>query len=691
MSGDFSLWFLLLCALLAALYAGILYYRNPYIAFSQNTRRIMAVCRFTAVFIIAALFLSPLFKMNFKYKEKPLIILGLDNSESIVLNKDSAFYRTQFLEDYRTLVKRLSRDYDVRTYTLGFSSRLNDSVTFKEKTTDLADFFKQIKTLYAHRNLGAIVWATDGLYNHGNHPFYEAEAIQAPVYGILLGDTASQRDALIAGIEHNKTAFYGNFFPVQIAVKADLCQGEKLELTVLHNETPVFSKTLHINSKHYFTLEQLNLEAAQKGLQKYTVKISHLDNELTHQNNVRHFFIDVLDERQKIAIVFHAPHPDIAAIRGALEESDRYQVEVFSADRFNTDPSKYQVLIWHQLPSATHPLSSALAQAQKEGVSQLFIMGEKTNIAAFNQLQTGLQLQVRPNLTNDAFPVFNQNFTLFTFSEAAQRVLPAFTPLKTLFADYKISGGSHVFLHQKISGLTTSYPLIVFNQTLDSKNGVIMGEGIWRWRLMNFLEKENQDAFNELVNKMILYLAAKTDNSKFRLNHKSLYAENTPVIFEAEIFNEAHERITEPDIRLKLTDREGKNFDYTFSKSGAYYALDMGLMPVGDYSFHATTFSGGKDYSKSGHFSVAETAVESENLIADVELLQQISHVSHGKMFSPKQLDDLEKTIRSNEQIKTISYIRNEYKELLSQWWVFLLIIGFLTVEWGMRKWNGNY
>ena len=40
------------------------------------------------------------------------------------------------------------------------------------------------------------------------------------------------------------------------------------------------------------------------------------------------YFIDVIDDRKKILILFSNPHPDIAAIKESLETHDQYEVYV---------------------------------------------------------------------------------------------------------------------------------------------------------------------------------------------------------------------------------------------------------------------------------------------------------------------------------------------------------------------------
>lgn len=74
----------------------ILYFRENKNEFPAWLKRILGVNRFVLVSLIAFLLLSPLLKMSSHKVEKPVIVIAQDNSMSVVLNEDSAFYRTEY-------------------------------------------------------------------------------------------------------------------------------------------------------------------------------------------------------------------------------------------------------------------------------------------------------------------------------------------------------------------------------------------------------------------------------------------------------------------------------------------------------------------------------------------------------------------------------------------------------------------
>ena len=242
----YPVWFLLLCIIAGAGYATLLYYREKDNDFNRLTTRILAVLRGTVVTLIAFLLLSPLLKSTTRYTEKPIVLLALDNSGSIILGKDSAFYRNEFAEKYHKLADNLSEKFDVQTYTFGDKLTSGLNATFVEKQTDMAGLFSEIKDRYSNRNLAALVLAGDGIYNQGADPLYASDDAPYSIYTVALGDTSQQKDILISRVNYNRIAFLGNDFPVEITVSAFKSDGAQSKLTVYTGDQQLFSEKFSV-------------------------------------------------------------------------------------------------------------------------------------------------------------------------------------------------------------------------------------------------------------------------------------------------------------------------------------------------------------------------------------------------------------------------------------------------------------
>jgi hypothetical protein len=249
---------------------------------------------------------------------------------------------------------------------------------------------------------------------------------------------------------------------------------------------------------------------------------------------------------------------------------------------------------------------------------------------------------------------------------------------------------AQVLFYQQIGYVKTQVPLVFFVKSNRQQTGYFCGEGFWKWRLQNYLLKQNHDVTNDLMSKIVQLLASKNDNSLFRVNSvKKKFFENEKIELDAELYNESYELINQPDVSLEVKDSKGKLFQYTFSKTEKNYHANLGTMPVGTYTYIAKVTSGNNTYNKTGQFIVAALQAELIETKANHQLLNNIALQSGGQLFYKNQLAELEKAIEQNENIKPVIYKQNEVKELLNLKWIFFVILGLLSLEWFIRKWNG--
>lgn len=692
---QYSLWFIPLCLMVGTGCALLLYYKSTALDLDKKNRIIMSCLRGLSVSLICFLLLAPMLKMVVKDLDKPLVIFAVDNSESIALSTDSSYYRNAYPQQLSQLMNSFGDKFDVRVYSVGDKNQYQeekntDFLTFTDKSTDLSSVFNEVATLYGNRNIGSMILLSDGIFNVGSNPYYKASSLEYPVYTVGLGSTEMTTDLYVAGVNHNKQTLKGNFFPVEIKIAANQLAGNNVTLTLEEGNEVLLTKNLNINSRKFFETVSANIQAGNKGLHKYKVTLSEQEGEITHKNNVAYFYVEVIDSREKIAIIYNGPHPDVAALKSALENTDNYDVTVFSIQDFRANSEDYSLVVLHQLPSTGQPAANLLAQIQKSGTSCLYIVGAQTNLAAFNNQNVGVTIQQNKNLFNNAMPLFNENYTAFTFSEEARQLLPKLPPMTTVFGDYKAVGSSNIFLYQKINGVNTQYPLILFNDNNGVKTGVICGTGIWQWKLYNYLYTQSHREFDEIINKIATYLSVKADKSLFRVAAKNVYEEYKPVVITAELYNESYELVNDADVSIVITAEDGKKYEQQLSKQNNQYVLNMGELPVGDYSWTCSTKYGRNNYSKSGSFSVDEVLIESTNLVADHSLLQSIATATNGKFFLPQDMQQIEQEIKNNDNIKPIANYSKKYSLLLSSWLYFACIVLLLATEWFLRKWNGG-
>ncbi|THH39503.1 hypothetical protein [Neolewinella litorea] len=692
-SFSYPLWYLLLCALAGLAVTLLLYFRSP-IQAARPLVWAMAALRFTGYTLLAILLMAPLLRFLQTDRQEPIIVLAQDVSESVGMETDT----TAYVAEWESLRDALSGQYRVVSYTFGSGVREGGAITFADKQTNLDAALTEIADLYGNQNLGAVVLASDGIYNQGPNPAYRDFALRAPVYTVGLGDTTRRRDVFINRVFHNRIAYLEDQFSIQVDVSARNAAGERTLLTVSRvgesGSTVLHTEPLTIDGPDYFTTREVILDADRPGVQRYRIAVSTIGGEVSTANNQRDIFVDVLDARQSILILAAAPHPDLGALRQSLVGGRNNEVEIAYGNQFTGRVADYDLVILHQLPSAIDRIPRVLEALRAENIPTLFITGPDLPAPMVNASQELLQVggggaQVQGNeVTARLAP----GFSAFTLSDELRQALPTFPPLAAPFGEFRAGPGANVLLLQRIGRVDTEFPLLVVGEDRGRRTGVLVAAGLWQWRLYDYLEYGDHARFDELVSQLAQYLTVQEDKRRFRVSvAENIFDENEPVQLDAELYNSSYELVNEPEARVVVTGPEGREYNFTFTRTNNSYTLNAGTLPMGNYRYRATVNSNGEALVSEGRFSVQAVEVERYALEADHALLRQLSDRYGGSLLFPGQLAALADTLSASEAVKPVLFQTVTTRSVLNVKWIFFLLLALFTAEWGLRRWAGGY
>lgn len=683
--GTVSGWWVPACLAAGVLYAWVLYRKQTNLG--KKLSYLLFGFRALVVTLIALLLLSPLVRFISYNPQKPLVLVLQDNSQSIKLFDKGSLNET--VAGLSSLKNQLGGDYDVREFH--FNRDVADGLTkdFIGKQTDISNALKQLNDRFVNQNIGAVVLATDGLYNQGSDPQYVARNIKSPIYTIAMGDTVAKRDLLIGNVNYNKTAFLGNDFEIEVLAEAYQAKGETMRLTVAEDGRQVASQNVDVSSDDFHKVVTLKLNADKKGTRKFNISITPVKNELSTQNNNETIYIDVLDAKQKILLLYDGPHPDISVIRQSIENNKNYEVKASLLSAVTSvKPSDYSLVILYQVSAAGN---SILQNLFKSKVPVWYILGAQTNLQAFDQDQKLLQVSSGQDQMQEVFAQPTADFTAFTLSDSARRKIALFPPLLAPYGSYSSTPAGSTLLKQRIGSVVTSYPLLAFADEGGQRVGVLTGEGLWRWQLAEYEAFGNHHSLEELFGQGVQYLTANANRQRFIVYpSKRVFDEGENVLLNGELYNDALELINTPDVKIELKSDAGKSFSFLFTRNNQSYQLDAGALPVGEYSYAAATKLGDKTFSATGQLSIKPLNLEMRQSAANHRLLNTIAKQSDGVMLQPSQTGLLANLIRKNENIKTVVYEDKRYSDIIDVKWVFVLILGLLSIEWFLRKREGE-
>lgn len=644
---------------------------------------------FTLFFVGLLLFGLILQKIDYRV-EKPVVILLADKSSSMKNYKDSADVMGQVKDLQSALSEQLSEDYELVNMTVGSDVKYEVISQFKDATSDLSKGFEKINTDFFNRNVGAVIFVSDGNFNAGTNPVYEAEKINfTPVYALTVGDTIPKRDHYIKNVAANDVTFLKNKFPIEVDVEAVKMGKGTTTVSISRDGKVLQSQTIsYKDGKHDFEHITFLLDADRVGFQTYTVSIAKESNEYNYKNNSRIFYIEVIDSRSKVLLVSGAPHPDIAALKQTIEQDENLEVKSELLKEWNRDLKKVDMVVWHEPGVGFDPAINALFLEKK--IPVLYCIGPNTSSSVVSKLNVGTTV-TGSNQFDETQGGWNESFQQFEVGDELKKAIGFFPPLKTKFGDVKLSGGAEIAVFQKVGPVLKKDPLLYFNKRDNSKYGVIYGEGIWKWRVNDYVRNGSFDNFNELIQKITQYLLVKQNTSALHVNLPKRFTKDEEVVVNATFYNESMEKITKPVISMIVTNESGKTFKREFAKSGDMYKLALGQLNPGKYNWQASANYGGKTYKKNGVFVVEDIELESVDTYSNQQIMKQLASKTKGKFDFLSNYQKVIENIKSRDDIASVSYEETVFNELVDYKFLFFLLLFLLTLEWFMRRWLGSY
>jgi len=646
------MWSVVFALAIGAVYASLLY------LFSKKYGRGLTVLLFALRTIVVAtvvmLFVNPYIKQRTYKIEQPIIVLAQDNSESIILTKDSVFYKTKYPELVDSLATALEKDYDV------------EMLSFGNQYTNISAALSTISRQFYKKNVGAVLLLSDGIVNQGVNPELSIENYPFPIYAVTLGDTVAYPGMTIKDVRYNKTVQANMLFPLRVTANATNFKGSDMNVIVKMDGAEVENISVPVTSNRFSKTFDFNIDSGDEGTKNVEIIVG---------DKTRRVFINVTNKKYRVLCVAGAPHPDIAAIKSALD--DHFEFEVRYDDNVD-DWNLYDLVIVHQFAWTQHATS----------LPSLVFVGTATDFDAFNESQKIVSINRGAANTNlDVRGRFNNSFGLFTINSDIKNELKSYPPLALPHCEIAFNAHHDDVIFMNIMDLETPNPLLAFaNDNEGNKHAFLFGTGCWRWKLYEYFHHHNNDGFNELFSKTVKYLLTEK-NKELTINHKESYLNTENISISAELRNPSRELINEPDLHISINNA----YDYVFSKGDNNYNLNIGMLPEGIYKYRAHTSFGGVEYNASGTFTVESLGVEAQDLTADVERMRSLATQTGGHHYYVTDIQKVINDLENDERITSIAREETRYDDLINIKWLFFGVLGIITIEWVLRKMFGVY
>ncbi len=635
-------------------------------------RNILAFFRFITILSLLILLVNPNIEQNSITTVKPGLIIAVDNSESIQLNKMDSVVRSLVSKIKQN--KDLNKRFRISAFSFGSSLQNNSKFTFQENRTNINQALTELNSLLK-KETAAIVFISDGNQTYGNDYIYYRS--KQPVYPIIIGDTVQPSDLKIDRVNVNSFSYLNNNFPVEVFIHYSGKEKIKTKFIVEEKNKVIFSKDILFseNKKSEHILFKLPSNSVGKHL--YTSRITPFKSEKNQINNTKIFAVEVIDEQSNIGLIYDLLHPDIGMLKRSIETNEQRKVDLIDINSLDSFKKENDVFILYQPNSKFENIFKEITALKK---NYFIITGTQTDWNFLNKIQDDFHCNITQS-TEKYFPMFNSDFGTFFMEDIG---FSEFPPLENLFGTIKFTSSFQTILSNKVNGIDMKTPLLAVYSNREKRNAILFGENIWKWRSTYYIINNSFEPFDQFVNNIIQYLSVHRRKIPIELTYEPFYSANQQVKITVKAYDSNYNFDANAELEFQIKDAENS---IPFVLTGSYYEALIPNLKSGNYDFIVKYLKNGKQTE--GSFTIGEFSVEQELSYANKNDLNAIANNSNGRSFYPDQDDKLIEVLMKDEKFVSIQK-ENKIKVSLIDWkWLLGLIILSLALEWFIRKYRG--
>ncbi|MGE3801622.1 MAG: hypothetical protein AB7H80_11430 [Candidatus Kapaibacterium sp.] len=648
--------------------------------------------------------------------EDPILLAAFDNSESMTLlgSSDSRIaearsgMRMLFESELASQMLPFSFSDSIQSFP---SSALDSVASAKGSETNIANLFDLASDSIRSRNLGAIVIFTDGRYNSGPNPAFDAERLGLPVYVVGLGDSVEPRDISIEQLFTNDIAYVGSEQPVQVRIRSAGYDQRPAEL-ILQDDNGVVARqpVTILPGVNEYTANFLWTPRTE-GTARLKASIQNFDDELTGRNNSQSSLVRVKSNKRRYIMISGSPNPDFAFMKRRLQNNPEVELLTF-VQRDGTSflegtlsPASFNdaetvVLIDYPTKESNRTTVEMIASTIRRGnIPLLTILGGNVDYEKLTIIEDLLPVKLGRTRTNET-QVFtditpsgeNHPATGFSDSGAWSRMPPIFKSETT----FSLRPESEMLATARIGSSRLDEPLIVSRKVGKSRSLMVVGYGIWRWDLIGegkaaAAGREELNVLDNFANSTLRWLAVREDEQQVKITtSKKIYNLGESVRFLGQVYDESYQPVNNAAVKVQIEGPNGSTeLTLAPSGSGRYEGILSGL-PAGDYRFSGDANVGDKKIgSDAGRFVIDEVGIEFIQTSMNVSFLRALAERTGGKFYTVNQLGSLVEDIRQNKKFTERSIEQNEEWSMRESIWFLIAALLCFSVEWFIRKRSG--
>ncbi|NOS84590.1 MAG: hypothetical protein HOP31_05565 [Ignavibacteria bacterium] len=690
-SSSYSPLFLVLFILIAAAVSWY-FYRNT--AVSNAKKYVLIALKTIAIFILLALFIEPVLSYLTGSDKKGRDIVLIDISRSSTIENRS--------KDIKNILEETginNNDGNVFGFSGSTAELKNmDSIVFNGFNTDLSASLRQLKEQYPDGSYSSVTVISDGIFNDGGNPLYEAQKFSAPFVVFPIGDTAVKKDVVIKKVAANEKAFTGTAVKIKTYLNVFKSAPAVINMKLLREDIEI--KSLQVNTQQGINNYEADFDVTETtpGKIRYTVTADNLPEELTYKNNKSDFYISYIDNKVNILVISGGPGYDNEFTGSVLKRIGNYNITYRtqkSAGEFYEGPvdtrqfAELSTLFLLNFPTSitSAALVSDIANNTKQfNVPVIFFAGKNSDYQKLGSFEELIPFSVsRPNSGENMFrlqPVGGMDNGLDK--------IPGLGATNEIFKN--VSGilpkpGSITLATDKASG----EPMIINRVSGMSRSSAFLGYGLWRWKLNPGTNAEK--TLEAMLMEMINMTLQKEKRTKLRVYPaKDVFDYTEPVKIYAEVYDENYMLTRNAKLTGKVTRKDGTSAgELKFTPVENKFVAELPPLPANDYYIECDAEFNGTYWARDINRFLSDTLnTEYLDTRPNIDLLNELAAKTGGALITADSVKEYSTILGRLKESLPNEEVHQKYLrfDLWDNKYYLMLVILLFSIEWVLRKRN---
>jgi hypothetical protein len=711
-----SVWIYFLLVLIA--FGLTLYtYRVTIPPITNFFRTILIVLRTLAISLLLFVIFEPILTRISASIVKPKVAVLIDNSLSVAMNDSRGSRKEELITALKNSgVKDFKDDEIVFAH---FDSDVSpifsfntDSLKLNGQSTDISKAINWASKNIETQNIQAILMFTDGAFNAGINPIYSAEQFGKPIFIVGVGDSNQAKDVALESIITNDITYVDISVPVNINLLVNGFEQGELKVQLFDNNNQIAEQNILINPETRSYPLVFEYIPKTEGVHKLTARASQLQGEITLKNNQISEFIRVLKGKRRIVIFAGSPSPDLTFLRNSFSQEKDIEIKTFiqkqGSEYYDVAPTQSEIKDAELIVFVGFPIvstsNSSLDLIKKElanGKPLLFIASQNTDYYKLKILEDFMPFTVQSTRANEflVVPDISEKATgnpiiRVNGNEQDKNLWNELPPIFRTETFVRVKPESEIISSFKVNNVPFKEPLIVSRSFQGQKTIAVLGYGIYRWKLLGYAaevakgRKDAVDLFNIFVQNSRKWLSVNQDKKNVVIKtNKKFYVSGEKISFIAQVYDAAYNFVDNATVNVKIQGNNEQRDLILVSMGNGRYTADVSGLREGDYSFKGSASLNGKLLgTDDGRFTIGDLSPEYQNFTMNAKLLRTITDRSGGKFYTSENVVNFKDDLKNVRNFNEKSVVNKSEIALWNLFWILIIIVLLLSLEWFIRK-----